>query len=168
MHKTWSVIYQGSRLLFPYALGKTFYYSSMRHKRKLPLIMNYMLPTTVFHLFKRKKNLSIILENLSFVSRMSVIICLSYRCRNDTLLPFHCGHPNATCPIINWNISIPGNIGLPNKKASHGIINSLDSTLDMWYVFLFLKYKFIYFNWRLITLQYCIGFAIHQHEICVS
>ena len=28
----------------------------------------------------------------------------------------------------------------------------------------FLKYKFIYFNWRLITLQYCIGFAMHQHE----
>ena len=27
--------------------------------------------------------------------------------------------------------------------------------------FLFLKYKF---NWRLITLQHCIGFAIHQHE----
>ena len=25
-------------------------------------------------------------------------------------------------------------------------------------------YLFIYFNWRLITLQYCIGFAIHQHE----
>ena len=25
------------------------------------------------------------------------------------------------------------------------------------------KYKFIYFNWRLITLQYCIGFSIHQH-----
>jgi len=24
--------------------------------------------------------------------------------------------------------------------------------------------KFIYFNWRLITLQYCIGFAVHQHE----
>ena len=23
---------------------------------------------------------------------------------------------------------------------------------------------FIYFNWRLITLHYCIGFAIHQHE----
>ena len=28
----------------------------------------------------------------------------------------------------------------------------------------FLKFKFIYFNSRLITLQYCIGFAIHQHE----
>ena len=31
-------------------------------------------------------------------------------------------------------------------------------------VTLFLKFKFIYFNWRLITLQYCIGSATHQHE----
>ena len=30
--------------------------------------------------------------------------------------------------------------------------------------FSFLFVYFIYFNWRLITLQYCIGFAIHQHE----
>ena len=30
-------------------------------------------------------------------------------------------------------------------------------------IFIF-KYKFIYFNWRLITLQYCIGFAIHRPE----
>ena len=36
---------------------------------------------------------------------------------------------------------------------------------ELWYWRLFLlKSKFIYFNWRLITLQYCIGFAIHQHE----
>ena len=28
----------------------------------------------------------------------------------------------------------------------------------------FFKFKCIYFNWSLITLQYCIGFAIHQHE----
>ena len=26
------------------------------------------------------------------------------------------------------------------------------------------KYKLIYFNWRLITLQYCVGSAIHQHR----
>ena len=26
----------------------------------------------------------------------------------------------------------------------------------------FFLFKVIYFNWRLITLQYCIGFAIHQ------
>ena len=32
-----------------------------------------------------------------------------------------------------------------------------------WSILLF-KYKFIYFNWRLITLQYCIGFAVHWHE----
>jgi len=32
------------------------------------------------------------------------------------------------------------------------------------FTFYFFKYKFIYFNWRLITLQYCIAFAIHQHE----
>ena len=26
----------------------------------------------------------------------------------------------------------------------------------------------MYFNWRLITLQYCIGFTIHQHESAMS
>ena len=29
---------------------------------------------------------------------------------------------------------------------------------------IFLKYQFIYFNWKLITLQYCSSFAIHWHE----
>ena len=29
---------------------------------------------------------------------------------------------------------------------------------------LIFSYKFTYVNWRLITLQYCIGFAIHQQE----
>ena len=32
------------------------------------------------------------------------------------------------------------------------------------FFFFFKKYKSISFNWRLITLQYCVGFAIHQHE----
>ena len=32
------------------------------------------------------------------------------------------------------------------------------------HAFYFKKYKFIYFNWRLITLQYCTGFAVYQHE----
>ena len=37
---------------------------------------------------------------------------------------------------------------------------------DLWFhcLFFFFFNKFIYFNWRLITLQYCIGFAIHHHE----
>ena len=34
--------------------------------------------------------------------------------------------------------------------------------------FFFFKFKFIYFNWRLIALQYCIGFAIYQHEPATS
>ena len=34
----------------------------------------------------------------------------------------------------------------------------------LFFFLVFLKFKFIYFNWRLITLQFCIGFAIHQHE----
>ena len=29
-------------------------------------------------------------------------------------------------------------------------------------------FNIIYFNWGLITLQYCIGFAIHQHESATS
>ena len=32
------------------------------------------------------------------------------------------------------------------------------------FFFFFCKFKFIYFNWRLIILQYCIGSATHQHE----
>ena len=32
------------------------------------------------------------------------------------------------------------------------------------FFFFFFKFKFIYFSWRLITLKYCIGFAIHQQE----
>ena len=32
------------------------------------------------------------------------------------------------------------------------------------FIYLIFICKFVYFNWRLITLQYCIGFAIYQHE----
>ena len=67
-------------------------------------------------------------------------------------------------------------------KCSLGIsnfleeISSLSHSIVFFYFFLsfflfswlcsleFFLYKFIYFNWRLITLQYCIGFAIYQHE----
>ena len=33
-----------------------------------------------------------------------------------------------------------------------------------YFFFFFFFLIYIYFNWRLITLQYCTGFAIHQHE----
>ena len=35
--------------------------------------------------------------------------------------------------------------------------------LNLFVILFFKKYKFIYFNWRLITLQYCTGFAIQQN-----
>ena len=50
-----------------------------------------------------------------------------------------------------------------NKQKFPGY--SAKSMIKFFLIFnLFFKYKFIYFNWRLITLQHCIGFAIHQHE----
>ena len=36
--------------------------------------------------------------------------------------------------------------------------------LEFFVCFKVFKNIFIYFTWRLITSQYCIGFAIHQHE----
>ena len=58
--------------------------------------------------------------------------------RGTAVCPTSCSGPNRT-------LCVPG---------------SLTNVLFIY----FFKYKFIYFNWRLITLQYCIGFAIHQRE----
>ena len=41
-------------------------------------------------------------------------------------------------------------------------INVPEENIDR--TFIYFLFKFIHFNWRLITLQYCSGFAIHQHE----
>ena len=51
---------------------------------------------------------------------------------------------------------------MPVQKLEHkGKCPLLPAHHFLFYIYI---YKFIYFNWRLITLQYCIGFAIHQHE----
>ena len=47
-------------------------------------------------------------------------------------------------------------------SSSHQVAKVLEHQFLLF--FIYFKYKFIYFNWRLITLQYCIGFAIHQQE----
>ena len=58
------------------------------------------------------------------------------------------------------------NAGLEEAQAGIKIagrnINNLRYADDTTLFFL------IYFNWRLITLQYCIGFAIHQHESTIG
>ena len=44
------------------------------------------------------------------------------------------------------------------------LVSALSSEPLLQPTFFFFQYRCIYFNQRLITLQYCIGFAIHQHE----
>ena len=48
-----------------------------------------------------------------------------------------------------------------SKVSLSKFLHFFPSTYSKRNIFLF---KFIYFNRRLITLQYCISFAIHQHE----
>ena len=49
-----------------------------------------------------------------------------------------------------------------NDPSDVGDLISGSSAFSKFYFF-FKKYKFIYFNWKLITLQYCSGFAIHWY-----
>ena len=62
--------------------------------------------------------------------------------------------------------------------ATVGFLTALEITLGIFFTevigthflsfFFFLNLNLFYFNWRLITLQYCIGFAIHPHESATS
>ena len=56
---------------------------------------------------------------------------------------------------------------IQSLSISFWVSNPKRQNLHCWNSF-FLKKKNIYFNWRLITLQYCIGFPIHQHESVTS
>ena len=85
----------------------------------------------------------------------------------------------ATSEWLNWTWLFPG---FDDYEQCYYKYSHVSIYLSMHFSFLFGKItkrgivscfffffnlffnKFIYFNWRLITLQYCIGFAIHQHE----
>ena len=59
-------------------------------------------------------------------------------------------------------------ISLHQKLESPSIyvwFEKVDVILIQGIIISFFKFKFIYFNWRLITLQYCIGFAIHHMNL---
>ena len=61
--------------------------------------------------------------------------------------------------------AIRGSFPLFCSKAALVVISSVCNEFhDHSFFVVSLKYKFIYFNWRLTALQYCVGFAIHQHE----
>ena len=54
---------------------------------------------------------------------------------------------------------------IPHVKKSFLLDDLWTEISVLFQLFLSLSFIFIFnFNWRLITLQYCIGFAIHQHE----
>ena len=50
--------------------------------------------------------------------------------------------------------SLPLEGGILDNRNNRSIIKHS----FYFYLFIILKYKFIYFNWRLISLQFCIGF----------
>ena len=64
------------------------------------------------------------------------------------------------CPVINDF----------SKSFSWGPKRVKENSESLFFLFCklalieFSFFKFIYFNWRLITLQYCMGSATHQHE----
>ena len=65
--------------------------------------------------------------------------------------------------ILPWNVPLISPILLKRSLVFPILLfcsTSLHCLLKKaFFFFSFFKYKFIYFNWRLITLQYCIGFA---------
>ena len=69
-------------------------------------------------------------------------------------------HGGSVPICVGFKTSIP-------NMASSKLSEWITFTTHSWFLsppLSFFLYKFIYFNWSLITLQYCIGFAIHQHE----
>ena len=50
------------------------------------------------------------------------------------------------------------------RKYPHPCILSCPIVEVVLFYLFYFKFKFIYFNWRLITLPYCVDFAIHQYE----
>ena len=63
---------------------------------------------------------------------------------------------------LEWKLTFSSPVATAEFSRFAGIFSA---ALSQHHLSGFLKkYKFIYFIWRLITLQYCIGFAIHQHE----
>ena len=99
-------------------------------------------------------------------------LCLTLCDPMDCSLPGSSPHGIPKANILEW-VLIPFSRGYSwprdQTRASHivGRFFTVWTTTEVpcpFHFFIFFKFKFIYFNYRLITLQYCIGFAIHQRE----
>ena len=93
--------------------------------------------------------------------------------------PWTVDHQAMGFPRQEWSgLPFPSPGDHPNLEIKPGLLHCKQSlslqtdslpTEPLWKLICargasFFLNKFIYFNWRLITLQYCISFAIHQHE----
>ena len=76
---------------------------------------------------------------------------------------------NVDSVLKSKDVTLPTKVCLVKAMVFPVVMYGRDSwtvkKAERWRIDAFLKkFKCIYFNWRLIALQYCIGFAIHQHE----
>ena len=78
-----------------------------------------------------------------------------------SLLQYHSSKASILQCSVFFMVQLPHLYITTGKTIALNIWTFLNKMMSLPF---FKKYKFIYFNWRLITLQYCIGFAIHQHE----
>ena len=74
------------------------------------------------------------------------------------------------CRLFNdgysdWHVVVPWQFSFYAHTHTHTqMLRFVDESLNFFPTVVFKKKLFIYFNWKLITLQYCGGFSIHWHE----
>ena len=73
------------------------------------------------------------------------------------------GHGNHSS-ILAWRIPWREEPGGLQSTGSQRVEHNWSNLACIFFFLFFFKFKFIYFNWRLITLQYCIGSATHQQQ----
>ena len=75
------------------------------------------------------------------------------------------GKQAQTATVLEW-VGVPFSTGnLPNSGIEpRSPTLQADSFFVFWYYHIFVFLFSFFFNWRLLTLQYCSGFAIHWHE----
>ena len=87
------------------------------------------------------------------------------------LIPYHLAH-SSLFPLLNCNLQLqqwqiwysPPTTNLLNCSIKGYVCHVFRAVNPHFHEKQLKKNKFIYCNWRLITLQYCSGFATHWHE----
>ena len=96
-------------------------------------------------------------HQFSSVAQSYLTLCDPMNCSMPGL-PVHHQLPKPTQTHVHWvsDVIQPSHsLSSPSPPAFN-----LSQHQGLFFFYFIFKYKCIYFNWRLITLQYCIGFAI--------